>query len=267
MQAPYVGGAVRLVVAARRPQGPAAWFKTPRGARGYDLAMLVTAVVLGAGRGLRLGANDAKAHVQLAGRSLLEWSLLAMAAAKRVDAVLPVVGPNGESLVDEIRGRFSAAAELLPAVAGGRERQDSVAAGVAALPDDCEWVLVHDAARCLATPEEAEAVLEAARDTGAALLVTPVEDTIKRVDGDRVEATLDRESLARALTPQAFRLSVLRAALERAAAESFRGTDCASLVERCGVEVRTCAGSPENFKVTAPADLERAALVLDRRGA
>jgi 2-C-methyl-D-erythritol 4-phosphate cytidylyltransferase len=229
------------------------------------LAMLVTAVVLGAGRGLRLGADDAKAHVLVAGRSLLEWSLQAMAAAKCVDAVLPVVGADGHGIVEQIRGRFGAAAELLPEVAGGHERQDSVAAGLAGLPEGCEWVLVHDAARCLATPEEADAVLEAARETGAALLVAPLDDTVKRVDGNRVESTPDRNQLVRALTPQAFRVAVLREALQRAQADGFRGTDCASLVERTGVEVRTCPGRPENFKVTTVPDLERAALILERR--
>ncbi len=229
------------------------------------VAMRVTAIVLGAGRGLRLGAEDAKAHVRVAGRSLLEWSLLAMGSAKRVEAVLPVVRPDATEIVEQIRGRWRAAAQLLQAVPGGRERQDSLAAGLAALPGDCEWVLVHDAARCLATPDEADAVLEAARDTGAALLVAPLEDTIKRVRGDRVEATPERSAWVRALTPQAFRVDVLRGALARAEADGFRGTDCASLVERTGLEVRICPGSPENFKVTSPPDLERAALVLERR--
>lgn len=229
------------------------------------VAMPVIAVVLGAGRGLRLGADDAKAHVRLAGKSLLEWSLRAMAAAKQVDAVLPVVGPEGRPLVEEIRSSFTAGAELLEAVEGGAERQDSLAAGLAALPADCEWVLVHDAARCLATPEEADAVLEAARETGAALLVAPLEDTLKRVSEGRVEETPERSALVRALTPQAFRVAVLRHALECAQAEGFRGTDCASLVERSGVEVRTCPGRPENFKVTTPPDLERAGLILGRR--
>ena len=227
--------------------------------------MRVTAVVLGAGRGSRLGADDPKAHVRVAGRTLLHWSLLSLARAKSVTAVLPVVATGGEALVEEIRGTWSEPAELLTAVRGGAERQDSVAAGVAAVPAGCEWVLVHDAARCLVTPDEAEAVLGAARQSGAALLVAPLDDTVKHVTGGRVLCTADREALFRALTPQAFRVSVLRDGLARASADGFRGTDCASLVERMGVEVRTCAGSGENFKVTTPVDLERAELILRRR--
>jgi 2-C-methyl-D-erythritol 4-phosphate cytidylyltransferase len=80
-----------------------------------------------------------------------------------------------------------------------------------------------------------------------------------------VEATPERSEWVCALTPQAFRVGVLRDALARAEADGFRGTDCASLVERSGLEVRTCPGSPGNFKVTSPPDLERAALVLERR--
>jgi 2-C-methyl-D-erythritol 4-phosphate cytidylyltransferase len=128
-----------------------------------------------------------------------------------------------------------------------------------------EWVLVHDAARCLVTPGDAEQVLAAARETGAALPVAPVSDTVKRLDGGRVLETLDRSGLGLALTPQAFRVEILAEALDKAERERFVGTDCASLVERLGVEVRTCAGRPENFKVTGPGDLERAAVILAAR--
>ena len=226
--------------------------------------------MLGAGRGLRLGADLPKAQVRVAGNTLLQWSAAALARAPGVHAVLPVVGPDSCDGVAELRGAWSGPARLLEAVPGGAERQDSLAAGLRALEEqapDAEWVLVHDAARCLVTPAEAGDALAAAQATGAALLVAPVEDTVKRVDGDRVESTLDRRALVRALTPQVFRVGLLRQALERAAADGFRGTDCASLVERLGVEVRTCPGSPENFKITSPPDLARAEAVLRRRAA
>ncbi|MBW2280343.1 MAG: 2-C-methyl-D-erythritol 4-phosphate cytidylyltransferase [Deltaproteobacteria bacterium] len=232
--------------------------------------MEAIAVVLAAGRGLRLGANLPKAHVRVAGGSLLQWSAAALARAPGVSGVLPVVGPDSAARVAEIGAGWKGPARLLDAVQGGEERQDSVAAGLRAIEaqaPDAEWVLVHDAARCLVTPAEAAEALAAAQATGAALLVAPVEDTLKRVEDDRVTGTLDRGALVRALTPQVFRVALLRQALERAEADGFRGTDCSSLVERMGVEVRTCPGRAENFKVTSPPDLERAEAILRRRAA
>jgi 2-C-methyl-D-erythritol 4-phosphate cytidylyltransferase len=127
---------------------------------------------------------------------------------------------------------------------------------------DAEWVLVHDAARCLVRPEDADQVLERAQETGAAIPVVPVGDTVKEVEGDRVVRTLDRSRLAAAQTPQCFRVTLLREALAKADQEGITGTDCASLVEHLGIPVRTCPGRPENWKVTVAADLERAETLL-----
>ncbi len=223
----------------------------------------VAALVLGAGQGARLGAGTPKGLVRAAGRRLAAWSALALARAAGVDRVLCVL-PAGADLGEPWPGP----ADLLAPVAGGATRQDSLERGLAALAaagDPPEWVLVHDAARCLVLPEDAEAVLGAAVATGAAVPVVPLTDTVKEVEGDRVRRTLERARLARVQTPQAFRLDLLLEAVEKARRDGFRGTDCASLVERTGLEVRICPGSPGNFKVTSPPDLERAALVLERR--
>lgn len=195
-----------------------------------------------------------------------------MGASPCIDAVQCVL-PRDELVRDpdelaQLRARWQGPARLLAFTSGGALRQDSVAAGLAAaaraLPD-LEWVLVHDAARCLVEPADAEAVLAAARATGAAIPVVPVSDTVKRIEGNRVVHTIPRETLGRALTPQAFRASILREAHEKAARVGFVGTDCASLVERLGVEVRVCAGREQNQKVTHARDLEWAAAVLGRR--
>jgi 2-C-methyl-D-erythritol 4-phosphate cytidylyltransferase/2-C-methyl-D-erythritol 2,4-cyclodiphosphate synthase len=153
-------------------------------------------------------------------------------------------------------------------VAGGARRQDSVARGLEAgrrARPELDWVLVHDAARCLVEPADASAVLAAARATGAALPVLPASDTVKWLDGGRVERTLERARVGLAQTPQAFRVEVLREALEKAERDGVEGTDCASLVERLGVEVRTSRGRAENFKVTHPEDLARAEALLAAR--
>jgi 2-C-methyl-D-erythritol 4-phosphate cytidylyltransferase len=224
---------------------------------------MAVAILLGAGRGERLGKGSPKALVRLGGRTLLEHAARALGSAPGVDRVLCVL-PAGEEdgiAFSELREGWSGPAALDRPVAGGETRQDSVTCAVRALAgrsEPPEWVLVHDAARCLVSPEDVERVLAAARPTGAALPVLPVGDTVKRVAGERVRATLDRSELALAQTPQAFRLDVLREALDKAARDRFVGTDCASLVERLGVEVRTCAGRPDNLKVTHPGDLVRA---------
>lgn len=232
--------------------------------------MRVIAIVLGAGQGARLGSGAPKAGVRIAGRSLLHWSAAALGGARGVDALLAVIAPGAEAAAAEVRRLWRGPAAWLEPTSGGPTRQASLDRGLQALAlqaPEAEWVLVHDAARCLVLPEDAEAVLHGARESGAAVPVLPLEDTVKEVDGDRVVRTADRDRLARALTPQAFRLSVLREALEKAEREGFTGTDCASLVERMGVRVRTCPGRRENFKVTHVSDLERAEAVLRARGA
>jgi 2-C-methyl-D-erythritol 4-phosphate cytidylyltransferase len=230
--------------------------------------MEVVALLLAAGRGERLAAGRPKAQVQLAGRSLLDWSARALGRAAGVDAVLPVIDPGAERDLAEIRSRWQGPARLLSAAPGGATRQDSLLCGLDALAREASsasWVLVHDAARCLVGPADAESVLAAARAAGAAIPVVPLEDTVKELDGPRVLRTLPRERLARAQTPQAFRLALLREALEKARRDGFEGTDCASLVERLGVPVAVCPGRSQNFKVTRPEDLVRAEALLRAR--
>lgn len=232
--------------------------------------MSVVVLVLGAGRGSRLGADIPKANVLVAGRSLLHWSATALGAAECVDAVLPVVAPESDAVVDALRETWTGPAQLLDAVLGGPTRQASLACGLEAISRQCPaaaWVLVHDAARCLVEPQDAEIVLAAARETGAALPGLAVSDTLKQVSAGDVVRTIDRGQVVRALTPQGFRLSLLAEALEKALQSGFKGTDSASLVERLGVTVRLCQGREGNFKVTGPADLERAAALLAGRGA
>jgi 2-C-methyl-D-erythritol 4-phosphate cytidylyltransferase len=228
--------------------------------------MRALAVLLAAGQGTRLGQDRPKALVRLRGRTLLDWSAAALLRCPEVEAIQSVL-PRGFDAPDSSDPR------LLEAVEGGARRQDSVArglaAGLAARPE-LEWVLVHDAARCLVEPGDASAVLRAAQATGAALPVVPASDTLKWLaeSGGRVERTLERARLGLAQTPQAFRTQVLREALDKAERDGFEGTDCASLVERLGVEVRVCAGRLDNFKVTHPDDLARAeALLAAREGA
>ena len=227
--------------------------------------MKVAALVLAAGRGERLGVSLPKAFVSLCGRSLLERSLDALARASEVDLVVPVIASVDQELYAELD--LSSIPKLAEPVVGGTERQDSVAAGVAALPADVELVAVHDAARCLVSRSEVSRVIEAAARSGAALLALPVRDTIKRVREARVIETPERSECWAALTPQVFRVEILREALEKARAEGFAGTDDSQLVERLGVEVEVVEGSARNSKITLPKDLQIAAAWLEEEEA
>ena len=230
--------------------------------------MTVIALVLAAGEGLRLQQEVPKAWVRVAGRSLLDWSASALARAAGVEAVLPVIPARGHAAIEELRQSWRGPAQLLEPVEGGPTRQVSMQRGLEAarrqLPS-LEWVVVHDAARPCVEPSDVEAVLAAARLTGAALPVIPVADSVKELEGERVLRTLDRSRLGLAQTPQAFRLRILIQALEKAASDGFTGTDCAVLVERLGVVVRTCAGRVENLKLTHFADLARVEALLKPR--
>jgi len=126
-----------------------------------------------------------------------------------------------------------------------------------------ELVAVHDAARCLVSPSEVSRVIEAAARSGAALLALPARDTIKRVREGRVVESPERSECWAALTPQVFRVEILREALEKARAEGFAGTDDSQLVERLGIEVEVVKGSARNLKITLPDDLAIAAAWLE----
>ena len=224
--------------------------------------MQTAALVLGAGRGERLGHSLPKAFVPLAGRTLLERSLEVFCTHPRIDGVFPVI-PKAEFARYAELGIEDAV--LQPPVAGGAERQDSVRCGLEALGEGFDFVLVHDAARCLVTPAEIDAVWEAAVAHGAALLARPARDTIKRVRDGAVVETPPRAECFAAQTPQAFRVSLLREAFAKADAEGRLGTDDAELVEALGARVVVALGSAENLKITEAHDLPLAEALLRAR--
>jgi 2-C-methyl-D-erythritol 4-phosphate cytidylyltransferase len=151
--------------------------------------------------------------------------------------------------------------------AGGAERVDSVRAGLRALASQAterDWVLVHDAARpCLRAADLNRLIVELGDDSVGGLLAAPVVDTLKRADAaDRVQETVARTSLWRALTPQMFRYAVLDRALRTAHETGSTPTDEAQAVEALGVQPRLVRGDPDNIKITLPEDVERAARLL-----
>jgi 2-C-methyl-D-erythritol 4-phosphate cytidylyltransferase len=147
---------------------------------------------------------------------------------------------------------------VLAVVAGGAERQESVALGLAAVPDAAEWIVVHDAVRPFVTAELIARVLDAARRHGAATCGVETRETVKRVRESLVDATVDRAGLWLTQTPQAFRRALLEEAHEKARRDGYLGTDDAGLVERLGMPVAMVRGLPGNLKITTADDLATA---------
>jgi 2-C-methyl-D-erythritol 4-phosphate cytidylyltransferase len=215
--------------------------------------MDAVAILVAAGRGERMGQERPKAFLELAGVPLLLRAARVFEAAPSVSRLVAVVP---EAQLAEAKRLLIGLVKLHAVVAGGERRQDSVLAGLAAVPADFDGVvLVHDAARPLVDVELVEAVAQQAAATGAALPVLPLVDTVKRVRGGRVVETLDRAELGGAQTPQGFRAALLREACEAATRAGLAITDEAMAVERLGRPVQAVPGSPRNRKITTPEDL------------
>jgi 2-C-methyl-D-erythritol 4-phosphate cytidylyltransferase / 2-C-methyl-D-erythritol 2,4-cyclodiphosphate synthase len=221
----------------------------------------VAAMVVAAGRGERLGAPE-KVLLPLAGRAMLAWSLRALERAETIGPVVVVAGSHTLDAVGRLV-RDEGFAKVQAIVAGGERRQDSVGAGLAALPEGVEIVVIHDGARPLAEPELFDRCAAAAAESGAAIAATPVSDTLKRVAEGDLTGTVDRAGLWAAQTPQAFRLALLRRA--KAANPGETVTDEAGLCEAAGVPGSVVPASPANLKVTRAEDIPVADALLQAR--
>ena len=219
------------------------------------MTSLVGVLVPAGGLGLRLGPGGPKALREVAGEPLLVHAVRRLRECPSVGPVV-VAAPAGD--VEAVRALLEAYDVVV--VAGGAERQDSVRAALGALPAEVDLVLVHDAARCFTPVDVVEAVVGALRGGADAVVpVLPVADTVKRVEGATVVATVDRSTLRTVQTPQGFRRTVLQQA--HAAAPGAL-TDDAALVEAAGLTVVTVPGSDEAFKITRPLDLLLAEALL-----
>jgi 2-C-methyl-D-erythritol 4-phosphate cytidylyltransferase len=223
----------------------------------------VAAIVPAAGRGERLGPGAPKALRLLGGVPLLVHAVRALARARLVDVVV-VAAPAGDEA--EVRAVLDTYEADVLVTTGGATRQESVRRALESLDAGVDVVLVHDAARPLAPSQLVDDVVQAvARGAAAVVPAMPVADTIKRVAGGLVVETLRRDGLYAVQTPQGFTRETLTKAHEAAVIDGFAGTDDASLVERLGVAVLVVPGHPEAVKVTRPADLDSAEVVLSQR--
>jgi 2-C-methyl-D-erythritol 4-phosphate cytidylyltransferase len=223
-------------------------------------------VVPAAGGGRRFGGAVPKQYSRLAGRSLIEWSLAPFLDDARCKGAVVALAAEDHWFERLPVSRHP----RLATVAGGTERSDSVRLALLALPAaDADWVMVHDAARPCVSPGEIDALLAGAtaQETGAVLAV-PVADTLKRADdGGHVVGTENRAVLWRALTPQMFRVGLLRSALDQAAVADRVPTDESQAVEWLGHQPRLVRGNARNIKVTEPGDLALAEFILSHGSA
>ncbi len=223
---------------------------------------LCWALIPCAGTGTRSGAAGPKQYQPVAGQPMVLHTLAAFAAVPRIERTLVVVAPGDRFL------QPGSSATWVVADRGGDTRAATVTNGLAVLRSlgaaDGDWVLVHDAARCLVTPAQIEALIAACEhDEVGGLLALKLPDTLKQEREGRVAATLERGDKWLAQTPQMFRLGLLQRALQTAGAQV---TDESSAIEALGLAPRLVAGSAQNFKVTYPEDFALAAAVLTARG-
>ena len=220
---------------------------------------MAVALIVAAGRGERLGSGRPKALVMLSGRPMLQWSVDTLRSVRAIEQIV-IALPEAE---------LGAAPEGTIGVVGGATRSESVRAALVAAPAAAQVVVVHDAARPLASPELFERTIAELERLGcdAVIAAVPVSDTIKEVadDGRTVRATLERSRLWAVQTPQVFRRAALERALQAPAAILAAATDDAWLIEQAGGVVRLAESEPGNIKVTSPTDLRIAEMLLAER--
>ncbi|HZH34230.1 MAG TPA: 2-C-methyl-D-erythritol 4-phosphate cytidylyltransferase [Pyrinomonadaceae bacterium] len=222
------------------------------------------AIIVAAGQGKRFGSEKPKQFLELAGKPVVIHTLERFENCAAIDEIVLVLPSSETAIFFELAAKYDLR-KLKSIVAGGETRAESVWRGLQAISyANTEIIAVHDGARPLVTGEEITRTIEKAGETGAAILVSPVTDTIKEINGDLILKTVERSNLRRALTPQCFRAEILRRVFENAANFTVAATDESFLVEKAGVSVSIVEGSSRNIKITVPEDLKIAELFLSQ---
>jgi 2-C-methyl-D-erythritol 4-phosphate cytidylyltransferase len=221
------------------------------------------AIVVAAGKGTRLGGDRPKQYLELGGVPIIVHTLRQFERCREISEVITVLPAEDTAGFQSLVSEFGLK-KASHAIAGGATRAQSVRQGLQAI-GDAEIVAVHDGVRPFVSAAEIDQVVEAAKATGAAILTARVADTIKRVAGLSIVETVPRANLRRALTPQCFRLEILRRAyeaLDSLEADGIEITDESFLVERLEVEILAVEGSARNIKITTQEDLRWAEILL-----
>lgn len=218
-----------------------------------------------AGMGRRMGSQRNKLLLPLLGKPIVAWTLIAANASQSVRWIGLISQPEDWEDFQAILADLSLTKPVV-LIQGGSTRQESVYNGLQALPADAKHVLIHDGARCLATPDLFERCAAALETYAGSIAAIPVKDTIKIVDqGGSIQSTPDRRYLWAAQTPQGFDVAQLKACHDRGRGEGWEVTDDAALFEECGLSVHIVEGEETNLKVTTPVDLAIAEFILKQR--
>lgn len=218
-----------------------------------------------AGSGKRMGADRNKLLLQVRSKPLIAWTLLAAEAASSISWIGIVSQPpdwdDFKAIIADLKLK-----KTIELISGGSTRQESVYNGLQALPNNAAQVLIHDGARCLATPNLFNACSEAILNCPGLIAAVPVKDTIKVVDENGIiKSTPERKQLWAAQTPQGFDVKLLKQCHAEGVRQGWEVTDDAALFEKCGMEVRIVPGEETNLKITTPQDLAIAEFILSYR--
>lgn len=217
-----------------------------------------------AGMGRRMGSDRNKLLLMLLGKPLITWTLLAAETSRHISWIGLIAHPDDFPDFKEILAELSLT-KPVQLIVGGTTRQESVYNGLQALPA-AQLVLIHDGARCLATPQLLDRCAEALVEVPGLIAAVPVKDTIKVVDATGlIESTPNREQLWAAQTPQGFKVDLLQQCHAEARSQHWEVTDDAALFEKCGLKVQIVQGEETNLKVTTPMDLSLAEFILRQR--
>lgn len=227
--------------------------------------MQTHAIIVGAGKGVRMNRSTPKQYLLLQGRPVLCHTVMAFSRCPEVDTIVLVVP---EKDISYCRERLLSGLHIgkpVTVIAGGKRRQNSVYNGILSIDGTDGIVVIHDGVRPLIRPETISRCISEAKSSGACILGVPLQDTLKMVGHDSlVRRTVDRERLWAAQTPQAFRYQLIRDAHEAAAKAGFETTDDAALLERMDIPVTVLMGTRENLKITTNEDLLLAGAILSQ---
>ena len=216
---------------------------------------MATAIFPAAGQSRRMHSSTNKNFLELDGQLILVHTLLKFSKSDKIDRLIVAAAVDEVEVVKEMLNDTEGL-KPFQVVVGGSERQYSIANALAVLPNDCDVVLIHDAARPLVSVETIDAVVEAAKTYGGAIAAMPEKNTIKVIDDeDFVIDTPPRAKLVSVQTPQGFKREIIMQAYEQAERDNFLGTDDSSLVERLGYKVKIVKSDYKNIKITTPEDI------------
>lgn len=220
-----------------------------------DTKTIVAAIILAAGSGKRMGGAVPKQLIEIAGKPVLQYTLEKFQACRDIDLIYVVLPPVLAGKYSRIIATDWGIKKLAKVVEGGAERHTSVLAGLQELDDRVDIAMIHDGVRPFVSMRILQDSIKAAQDHGAVVVGLSPKDTVKRIAGNFVRETIDRDQLLLAQTPQTFRKELIIEANQRASRENFFSTDDVALVERMGHEVVVVQGDWRNIKITSPEDL------------